>query len=231
LTAGGPSGAAAPLPGSDRTLDMVRRLRKYVGSVYPSARERPDSAELQPFAVASNGVTTCSRRSAVQLGFFSFQPSTTRRPARSIVKLTGNRQIRPYPGALERSRNPTGKLSDSAIFLTSGSLSGVSSVKASTRSPASRCRVAYPERSGSSSRHGAHQVAQKVRMMTSPRSWAVEMLCPSRVTRVAAGAAAPTLRSLARASRASQPVRPHTLHAHARRFNVRARGEIGRAHV
>src|SRR5439155_11993655 len=122
-------------------------------------------------------------------------------------------QIRPYPGGLDRSRNPTGKLSDSAIFLTSGSLSGVSSVKAITRSPASRCRVAYPERSGSSSRHGAHQVAQKVRMMTSPRSWAVEMLCPSRVTRVAAGAAAPTLRSLARASRASQPVRPHTLHA------------------
>src|SRR5207253_9419749 len=73
-------------------------------SVYPSARERPDSAELQPFAVASNGVTSCSRRSAVQLGFFSFQPSTTRRPARSIVKLTGNRQIRPYPGDRKSTR-------------------------------------------------------------------------------------------------------------------------------
>src|ERR1700756_5131693 len=58
-------------------------------------------------------------------------------------------------------------------------------------------------------------------MTTSPSSCAVEMRRSSRVTSVATGAGAPTLRSSARASRESQPATPHTLHAHARCSTVR----------
>src|ERR1700739_2645633 len=50
-------------------------------------------------------------------------------------------------------------------------------------------------------------------MTTSPSSCSVEMLWPSRVTSVAAGARAPTFRSLAQAARARRPPRPHTLEA------------------
>jgi hypothetical protein len=47
------------------------------------------------YAEDSNGATMRSKRSCVQTGRGSCQPSSARRPCRSIVKLTGMRQIRP----------------------------------------------------------------------------------------------------------------------------------------
>jgi len=43
----------------------------------------------------NSGVTTLSKRSAVQAGCLSFHPLSTSRPSRSMVKLTGKCQIRP----------------------------------------------------------------------------------------------------------------------------------------
>ena len=48
LTAGGPSGAAAPLPGSDRTLDMVRRLSGTSGQYTRALASAPTALNFSP---------------------------------------------------------------------------------------------------------------------------------------------------------------------------------------
>lgn len=58
----------------------------------PPSTGFPDVAQLRR---CRSGVTTASRRSGVHDGFLSFQPSSTRSPARSMVKFTGRRQMWP----------------------------------------------------------------------------------------------------------------------------------------
>jgi hypothetical protein len=71
---------------SGRVHRLARRVlaRRWVGEL------------SQPgFPDRRSGVTTSSKRSCVHDGFLSFQPSSTSRPARSMVKFSGNRQMCP----------------------------------------------------------------------------------------------------------------------------------------